>query len=39
MREGRLPFVGTPLGRLLDADAIDALARDRIARQGQAGAA
>jgi hypothetical protein len=26
MGQGRLPFLSTPLGRLLDADAVDAMA-------------
>ena len=33
MAEGRLPHRRTPLGRLLDADAVDAMAQARVARR------
>ena len=36
-RAGRLPCTRTPLGRLLDADAVDAMARERAQRASQSG--
>ena len=36
-RAGRLPCTRTPLGRLFDADAVDALARERAERASHTG--
>lgn len=34
VNEGRLPAQMTPLGRLIPADAVDALAAERLAKAG-----
>ena len=36
-RAGRLSCIHTPLGRLFDTDAVDALARERAQRASQTG--
>lgn len=37
LRTGRIPFTPTPLGRLLDADAVDALVAVRVRKPQHGG--